>query len=79
MIFMARRPAGERWYQMDIAALFTWLFSDRMGVITLLVVALLGFLIAAVVLEKKTRKEYDRYDDEDDSESGWSFFDDDNQ
>ena len=72
--------AGERWYQMDIPGLFAWLFSDRMGVVALLVIILLGFLIAAIALEKKTRSDFDRYDDEDeDSESGWSFFDDNNK
>ena len=74
------KTAGERWYQMNVSSLFTWLFSDRMGVVALLMVILLGFLIAAIVLEKKTRRDFDRYDGEDeDSESGWSFFDDDNK
>lgn len=65
---------------MDIAGLLSWLFSDRMGVICLLVIFLIGFLIAAIILERKTRRDYDKYDDGDeDAESGWSFFDDDNQ
>ncbi len=64
---------------MDIPGFFGWLFNDRMGVVSLLVIILVGFLIAAIVLEKKTRRDYDRYDDvDDDSESGWSFFEDDN-
>lgn len=65
---------------MDIAGFFTWLFGTRPGVITLLVVCLVGFLIAAIILERKTRRDYDKYDDGDeDAESGWSFFEDDNQ
>lgn len=63
---------------MDIGGLFDWLFGTKTGVICLLGIALLGFLIAAIVLERKTRHDYDQYDDGDD-ESGWSFFDDDNQ
>lgn len=65
---------------MDIAGLFTWMFGTRTGVICLLIVALIGFLIAALVLERKTRHDFDHYDDEDeDSETGWSAFDDDNK
>lgn len=65
---------------MSIAGLFYWLFSTREGVIALLAVCLVGFLIAAVILERKTRRDYDKYDNGDeDAESGWSFFDDDNQ
>lgn len=64
---------------MDIAGVFTWLFSTRVGVICLLALGIIGFLIAALCLERKTRNDYDRYDDDEDSESGWSFFDDDNQ
>lgn len=64
---------------MGIAGLFTWLFNTRAGVICLLVVALLGFLVAAIVLERKTRQEFDQYDEDDDSEDGWSLFDDDNK
>lgn len=65
---------------MDIVGIFTWLFTAREGVICLLVIGLVGFLIAAIILERKTRRDYDKYDDGDeDAESGWSFFDDDNQ
>lgn len=71
--------AGERRRPMDISGTISWLFSTRDGVIALLVIALVGFLIAAIIMEKKTRKDFDKYDDEDtDSESGWSIFDDDN-
>lgn len=65
---------------MDIAGLFNWLFGTREGVLVMLGVCLVGFLIAAIILERKTRRDYDKYDNGDeDSESGWSFFDDDNQ
>lgn len=63
----------------DIAGIFTWLFSSREGVFVLLGVILVGFLIAALLLERKTRKDFDCYDDETDDESGWSLFDDDNK
>ncbi len=56
---------------MDIAGFFGWLFGTRTGVLCLLGGALVGFLIAAIVLERKTREEYD--------EDGWSFFDSDNK
>ena len=64
---------------MDIAGIFSWLFSSREGVLVLLGVILVGFLVAAIVLERKARKDFDQYDDEDDYESGWSLFDDDNK
>ena len=64
---------------MDVASFFNWLFGTRAGVLVLLVACLLGFLVAAIVLERKTRREYDRYDDSEDSEDGWSLFDDDNK
>ena len=64
---------------MDIAGIFSWLFSSREAVLVLLGVILVGFLVAAIVLERKTRKDFDQYDDEDDDESGWSLFDDDNK
>ena len=57
---------------------FDWLFGTREGVMALLGIALLGFLVAAVVLERRTRSQFDRYED-DDSEDGWSIFDDDNK
>lgn len=65
---------------MDIAGFFGWLFGTRTGVLCLLGVGLVGFLIAAIVLERKTRDEYDQYDEDDeDDEDGWSFFDSDNK
>lgn len=64
---------------MDFSGILSWIFSSREGVLVLLGVILVGFLIAAIILEHKTRKDFDQYDDEDDDESGWSFFDDDNK
>lgn len=64
---------------MDFSGILSWLFNSREGVLVLLGVILVGFLIAAIILERKTRKDFDQYDDEDDDESGWSFFDDDNK
>lgn len=65
---------------MNIGAILSWLFGTREGVITMLAICLVGFLIAAIILERKTRRDYDKYDDGDeDAKSGWSFFDDDNQ
>lgn len=64
---------------MDFSGILSWLFSSREGVLVLLGVILVGFLIAAIILERKMRKDFDQYDDEDDDESGWSFFDDDNK
>ena len=64
---------------MDFSGILSWLFSSREGVLVLLGVILVGFLIAAIILERKTRKDFDQYDNEDGDESGWSFFDDDNK
>lgn len=72
-------PLIDRRERMDIGGFFGWLFGTRTGVLCLLGAALVGFLIAAVVLERKTRAQYDQYDDSGDSEDGWSFFDDDNK
>ncbi len=65
---------------------FTWLFSDRMGVVTLIVGGIVLFLIIAFILERRTRKQFynhekseDDWDLFDDDESGWSDFDDDNK
>lgn len=62
---------------MDVAGFFGWLFGTREGVICLLGTGLLGFLIAAIALERKTRRDYDQYDEGGD-EDGWSVFDEDN-
>ena len=62
-----------------IASFVDWLFGTRAGVIALIGIILVGFLIAAIILEHKTRETYDQYEDEEDDENGWSFFDDDNK
>lgn len=62
-----------------IASLVDWLFGTRAGVLVLIGIILVGFLIAAIILEHKTRETYDQYEDEEDDEDGWSFFDDDNK
>ena len=65
-----------------------WLFNTRQGVIALVLGGVLLFLIIAIVLERKTRAIYKNHEkspedwdlfDDDDSESGWSDFDDDNK
>ena len=63
-----------------------WLFGTRPGVACPVVGGIILFLIIAVVLERKTRREFynhekseddwDLFDDDD--ESGWSDFDEDN-
>ena len=63
-----------------------WLFGTTTGVIALVLGGILLFLIIAFVLERKTRKIYRNHekspDDwdlfDDDSESGWSDFEEDN-
>ena len=62
-----------------IASFVDWLFGTRAGVLALIGIILVGFLIVAIILEHKTRETYDQYEDEEDDESGWSFFDDDNK
>ncbi|WP_293814939.1 DUF6724 family protein [uncultured Parolsenella sp.] len=62
-----------------IASFVDWLFGTRAGVLALIGIILVGFLIAAIILEHKTRETYDQYEDEEDDENGWSFFDDDNK
>lgn len=64
---------------MDVMGFFGWLFGTRTGVLCLLGVGLVGFLIAAIVLERKTREEYDQYDEDEDDEDGWSIFEDGNK
>lgn len=72
-----------------ISGFFDWLFNTRAGVGALIVGGIVIVLIIAFVLELGTRKQYfnhkksagdwDLFDDESDSESGWSEFDDDNK
>ena len=52
---------------------FTWLFSDRTGVVCLVIGGMLVCLLISFVLERRTRKEYynhEKYDDD------WDLFDD---
>ena len=62
-----------------IASFVDWLFGTRAGVLALIGIILVAFLVAAIILEHKTRETYDQYEEEGDDESGWSFFDDDNK
>lgn len=64
---------------MDIAGIFNWLFNTREGVIALVLGGILLFLVIAIVLERRTRASYERYDEESGDEDGWSIFDDDNK
>ena len=69
---------------------FSWLVGTRPGVLALILGGIVLFLIISLVLERRTRALYknhkksegdwDLFDfDEDDSESGWSDFEDDNK
>lgn len=72
-----------------ISGFFDWLFNTRPGVAALIGGGIIIVLIVAFILERGTRKQYfnhkksaddwDLFDDESDSESGWSEFDDDNK
>ena len=72
-----------------ITGFFDWLFNTRQGVLALIVGGIVIVMIIAFILERGTRKQYfnhkksaddwDLFDDESDSESGWSEFDDDNK
>ncbi len=70
-----------------MGSFFGWLFGTRQGVFALIVGGIVLFLIIAFVLERRTRKTYYNHekgpDDwnlfDDDSESGWSDFNDDNK
>ena len=68
-----------------IVNFFNWLFTDRTGVICLVLGGIVLFIIIAFILERKTKQLYfdhgkseddwDFFDDED----GWSEFEDDNK
>lgn len=53
---------------------FTWLFSDRTGVVCLVIGGMLVCLLISFVLERHTRKEYYNHEKSDDD---WDLFDDD--
>ena len=71
----------------SVGEFFAWLFGSRQGVIWLVAGAVVLFGIVAFILERRTRKTYYNHekgpDDwnlfDDDSESGWSDFSDDNK
>jgi hypothetical protein len=71
----------------SISDFFTWLFSDRTGVICLVVTGIVVCLIISFVLERKMRKQFYNHEKsegdwnlfDDDDESGWSEFDEDNK
>ena len=64
-----------------------WLFGDKTGVLFLVLGGILLFLVISFVLERKTQKMYfnNKKTDEDwdlfgdDSEEGWSDFEEDNK
>ena len=70
-----------------ISDFFSWLFSTRTGVIALILGGIVLCLIIALVSERRTRaiyKNHERSEDDwnlfdDDDESGWSDFEDDNK
>ena len=45
---------------------FTWLFSDRTGVVCLVIGGMLVCLLISFVLERRTRKEYYNHEKSDD-------------
>ena len=53
---------------------FTWLFSDRTGVVCLVIGGMLVCLLISFVLERRTRTEYYNHEKSDDD---WDLFDDD--
>ena len=53
---------------------FTWLFSDRTGVVCLVIGGMLVCLLISFVLERRTRKEYYNHEK---SDVDWDLFDDD--
>ena len=53
---------------------FTWLFSDRTGVVCLVIGGMLVCLLISFVLERRTRKQYHNHEKSDDD---WDLFDDD--
>ncbi|MBS6417933.1 DUF6724 family protein [Olsenella uli] len=71
-----------------IGNFFGWLFGTRAGVGALVLGGIVVFVVIAFVLERRTRRRYrnhrktdgdwDLFDDEDD-ESGWSEFEEDNK
>lgn len=58
----------------SIGDIFTWLFTDRTGVIVLIVLGILICLAIAFMMERKTKTMYFNHEKSDDD---WSLFGDD--
>ena len=56
-----------------IGDFFAWLFSDRMGVICLILGGIVLCLIIALLMERKTKRQYFNHEK---SEGDWDLFDD---
>lgn len=56
-----------------IADFFTWLFSDRTGVVCLIAGGIVLCLIIALLMERSTKRRYFNHEKSDDD---WSLFDD---
>lgn len=70
----------------QIGTFFDWLFSDRMGVLALVIGGVLICLVIAFVSERRTRKMFPEREKSEndwslfsDDEDGWSEFEDDNK
>lgn len=57
-----------------IADLFTWLFTDKVGVLCLVAGGIVICLIIALLMERKTKR---RYFNHEKSDSDWDLFGDD--
>ena len=57
-----------------IADLFTWLFTDKVGVLCLVAGGIVLCLIIAILMERKTKR---RYFNHEKSDSDWDLFGDD--
>ena len=55
---------------------FTWLFSDKVGVLCLVAGGIVICLIIAILMERKTKR---RYFNHEKTESDWSLFDDEDE
>lgn len=70
-----------------VGDVFGWLFGTRPGVLALVLGGIVLFLIISFVLERRTRAQYKNHERgegdwsllDDDDESGWSDFDEDNK
>ena len=59
-----------------IGDFFTWLFSDRAGVICLIIGGIVLCLVIALLMERKTKQ---RYFNHEKSDNDWGLFDDDDE